>query len=259
MPNNLDWRDTKTNLLFSGETNKEIMKKDARQRKFKELYGSEPAIKKERIENNFKINDRNLIEKTTKEINPDLNEAKIKKISENISQIQGNQFLNDSSKYKIKNENDENNIKLYEISSKNLSSKEIERAFAQKGIKIYDVKEDSNAIFGANKNNKITFKIRDNEYDKDFNSKIKNIQKEFFKDKKAEIKVLSQQEKNKGDLIPNSVQWNSSNINYITKNKNVDKTLQEKTHSKPVESKNNEQKMTQIFVNLKYKNETNII
>ena len=42
---------------------------------------------------------------------------------------------------------------------------------------IYDVKEDSNAIFGANKNNKITFKIRDNEYDKDFNSKIKNIQK----------------------------------------------------------------------------------
>ena len=259
LPNNLDWRDTKTNLLFSGETNKEIMKKDARQRKFKELYGSEPAIKKERIENNFKINDRNLIEKTTKEINPDLNEAKIKKISENISQIQGNQFLNDSSKYKIKNENDENNIKLYEISSKNLSSKEIERAFAQKGIKIYDVKEDSNAIFGANKNNKITFKIRDNEYDKDFNSKIKNIQKEFFKDKKAEIKVLSQQEKNKGDLIPNSVQWNSSNINSITKNKNVDKTLQEKTHSKPVESKNNEQKMTQIFVNLKYKNETNII
>ena len=114
-------------------------------------------------------------------------------------------------------------------------------------------------FFGNNKNNKITFKIRDNEYDKDFNSKIKNIQKEFFKDKKAEIKVLSQQEKNKGDLIPNSVQWNNSNINSITKNKNVDKTLQEKTHSKPVESKNNEQKMTQIFVNLKYKNETNII
>ena len=89
----------------------------------------------------------------------------------------------------------------------------------------------------TNKNNRLTFKIRDNEYDKDFNSKIKNIQKEFFKDKKAEIKVLSQQEKNKGDLIPNSVQWNSSNINSITKNKNVDKTLQEKTHSKPLKVK----------------------
>jgi len=257
LPNNLDWRDTKTNLLFSGETNKEIMKKDARQRKFKELYGSEPAFKKERIENNFKINDRNLIEKTTKENNPNFNEAKIKKISENISQIQGNQFVNDSSKYKIKNDYNENNIKLYEINSRNISQKEIERAFAQKGIKIYDVKEDSNAIFGTN--NKITFKIRENEYDKDFNLKIKTIQKEFIKDKKGEIKILSQQEKNKVDLIPNSVQWDSSNINSITKNKNVDRTLQEKTHSKPVESNNNEQKMTEIFVNLKYKNETNII
>ena len=258
LPRNLDWRDPKTNLLFNGEMNKEIMKKDARQRKFKELYGSEPSIKKEKAENNFKINDRNLIEKTTKEINPDLNDARIKKISENISQIQGNQFLNDSSKYKTKNKGNEDNIKLYEINSNNINKREIERAFAQKGIKIYDVKEDSEAIFGNNKNNKITFKIRDNDYDGDFISKITNIQKEFINEKKGEIKLLSQQEKNKGDLIPNSVYWNNTNINSLTKNKNVDKTLQEKTHSKPVENNKQEQKMTQIFVNLKYKNEINL-
>ena len=46
-------------------------------------------------------------------MNPNLNQAKIKKISENISQIQNNQFINDSSKYKIKNNNEEDNIKLY--------------------------------------------------------------------------------------------------------------------------------------------------
>ncbi len=45
----------------------------------------------------------------------DLNQAKIKKISENISQIQGNQFVDDSSKYKQKNNNNE--AKTYEINS----------------------------------------------------------------------------------------------------------------------------------------------
>ena len=258
LPRNLDWRDTKTNLLFNGEMNKDIMKKDARQRKFKEIYGSDAIIPKERAENNFKTNDRNLIEKTTRQMNPDLNQAKIKKISENIAQMQNNQFLNDSAKYKIKNNNAEDNIKLYEINSKDINKKEIERAFADRGIKIYDVKENIDSIFSSD-NNRITFKIRDNENDKDFNNKIKNVQNELKKRNNAEIKTLFQEEKKKVDLIPNSVKWDNTNINSLTKNKNVDKTLQEKTHSKPLEKNNNEQKMTEIFVNLKYKNEQNII
>ena len=257
MPRNLDWRDTKTNLLFNGEMNKNIMKKDARQRKFNEIYGSDAIIPKERAENNFKTNDRNLIEKTTKQMNPDLNQAKIKKISEGISQIQGNQFLNDSSKYKIKNTNADDNIQLYEINSKNINKKEVEKAFAEKGIKIYDVKENIDSILSSEKNNRITFKIRDNENDKDFNNKIKDVQYEFKKRNNAEIKTLFQEEKKKADLIPNSIKWNNTNINSLTKNKNIDKTLQEKTHSKPLN--NNEQKMTDIFVNLKYKNEQNIL
>ena len=259
IPLNLDWRDTKTNLLFNSEMNKDIMKKDARQRKFEEIYGTDPVIPKERTENNFKTNDRKLIEKTTKEINPEFNQAKIKKISENISQIQGNEFLNDSSKYKIKNNNTEDNIKLYEINAKNINQKEIERAFAEKGIRIYDVKEKVDSIFGVNKDNKITFKIRDNENDKDFNVKIKNVQNDFKNKRNVEIKPVSQQEKKQADLIPNSIKWDNTNVNSLIKNRNIDKTQQEKTHSKPIENKNNEQKMTQIFVNLKYKNEQSII
>ena len=259
LPRNLDWRDTKTNLLFNGESNREILKKDARQRKFKEIYGSDPAIPKERAENNFKINDRNLIEKTTKEMNPDLNQAKIKKISENISQLQGNQFINDSSKYKMKNNSNEDNIKLYEINSKDINQKELERAFAEKGIKIFDIKEDIDSIFGNKKNNKIIFKIRDNEYDKNFDSKVKSVQNELKNKKNVEIKVFSEQEKKKNDLIPNTIKWNDTNIDSNIKNKNVDKNLQEKIHSKPLENNNNEPKVTKIFYNLKYKNEQNII
>ncbi len=256
IPLNLDWRDTKTNLLFNSEMNKDIMKKDARQRKFKEIYGSDPVIPKQKAENNFKINDRNLIEKATKEKNPDLNEAKIKKISENISQIQGDQFINKSSKFKIKNNNDD--IKSFEINSDNINQRELEKAFADKGIKIYDVKENTDSILGNNKNNKITFKVRNNDYDKDFNKKITSIKNEFKNKKNAEIKIFSQEDKKRLDLIPSSVKWDNANIGSIINNKNVDKTLQEKTHSKPLENTNNE-KMTNIFVNLKYKNEQNIL
>jgi hypothetical protein len=256
IPLNLDWRDTKTNLLFNSEMNKDIMKKDARQRKFKEIYGSDPVIPKQKAENNFKINDRNLIEKATKEKNPDLNEAKIKKISENISQIQGDQFINKSSKFKIKNNNDD--IKSFEINSDNINQRELEKAFADKGIKIYDVKENTDSILGNNKNNKITFKIRNNDYDKDFNKKITSIKNEFKNKKNAEIKIFSQEDKKRLDLIPSSVKWDNANIGSIINNKNIDKTLQEKTHSKPLENTNNE-KMTNIFVNLKYKNEQSII
>ena len=256
IPLNLDWRDTKTNLLFNSEMNKDIMKKDARQRKFKEIYGSDPVIPKQKAENNFKINDRNLIEKATKIKNPDLNEAKIKKISENISQIQGDQFINKSSKFKIKNNNDD--IKSFEINSDNINQRELEKAFADKGIKIYDVKENTDSILGNNKNNKITFKVRNNDYDKDFNKKITSIKNEFKNKKNAEIKIFSQEDKKRLDLIPSSVKWDNANIGSIINNKNIDKTLQEKTHSKPLENTNNE-KMTNIFVNLKYKNEQSII
>ena len=87
---------------------------------------------------------------------------------------------------------------------------------------------------------------------------MQNIKNELIKEK-AEIKEYSQQEKNKGDLIPNSIRWDNNNIDSFTKNKNIDKTLSGKTHSKPIEKNSKEQKMTEIFVNLKYKNETNII
>ena len=74
--------------------------------------------------------------------------------------------------------------------------------------------------------------------------------------KKINLKASVQQKKKSGDLIPSSLAWNNATSSLYTKNKPVDKTLQEKTHSKPTFGKNNKpEKMTKIFVNLKYKNE----
>ena len=254
MPDNLDWRDAKTTLMFNSEKNKDIMKKDARQRKFEEIYGTDPILPKERVENNFHINDRNLIEKATKNMYSDLNQDKVRRISENISQIQGNQFVDNSSKYK-ENDNKNENVREYELNCNNVNEKEIEKAFADKGLHIYDIKEKDISVIGKKKDNKISFKIRENKNDQEFDNKIKDIQNDFKNKKKVDIKTsVKQQQKKNIDLIPNSLKWNNANSSLYTKNKNVDKTLQEKTHSKPI---NNGEKMTKIFVNLKYKNDHN--
>ena len=256
LPSNLDWRNDKINLLFNSERDKEVIKKNARQRKFNEIYGAEPSKPKEKVEDNFKDNNRKLIEQATKNMYSDLNQAKIKKISENISQIQGNQFVDDSSKYKQKNNNNE--AKTYEINSDKINEKEIEKAFADKGLHIYDIKDGPTSIMGNMKSNKIVFKVRENKNDKDFDKKIKELQNDFKENKKADIKTPVQPKKKNVDLIPSSLKWNNDKSSFYTKHKNVDKTLQEKTHSKPIDNKNNnEQKVTKIFVNLKYKNKTN--
>ena len=168
--------------------------------------------------------------------------------------MQGNEFVNNSSIYKDKNnKNDE--IKTFEVNNSQINEKEIEKAFADKGIHIYEIKEKDTSVTGNIKDNKIVFKIRENKNDKDFNKKIKDIKRDFKNNKKVDIKTSLQQSKKNGDLIPNSLKWDNANSSLLTKNKNLDKTLQEKTHSKPVD--NNGEKMTRIFVNLKYKNDNN--
>jgi hypothetical protein len=259
LPGNLDWKNEKVYLLFNSERNEDIMRKDARQRKLKELYGIEPSSPKGKGGKNIKNSERKLIEQATKQSYSYLNQSKIKKLSENVSEIQGNQFVNNSSKYKTQKDF-YNNFKTYEIHNKNINEKDIEKAFAEKGIHIFDVKEENISIVGNKRDNKIVFKIRENKNDKDFDNKIKEVQNDFKNKKKIKIQASVQQKKKNGDLIPSSLAWSNATSSLYTKNKIVDKTLQEKTHSKPTYGKNNKQeKMTKIFVNLKYKNEHNKI
>ena len=258
LPGNLDWKNEKVNLLFNSERNEKIMHTNAKQRKLKELYGVEPSspIGKGKGGKNIKISERKLIEQAIKQTYSNLNHSQRKKLSENVSEIQGNHFVNDSSKYKTQKDFN-NSFKSFEIYNKNINEKDIEKAFAEKGIHIYDVKEESISAIG---NNKIVFKIRENKNDKDFDNKIKEVQNDLKKQKKINVKASVQPKKKNGDLIPSSLAWSNANSSLYTKNKNVDKTLQEKTHSKPAYGKNKKQeKMTKIFVNLKYKNDHNKI
>ena len=254
IPGNLDWKNEKINLLFNSERNEDIMHTDARQRKLKELYGVEPSSPKEKGIKIIRKNKSKIIEQTVKDNFSNLNNANIKKLSESV----GNLYGNNLSKYKTKNDFN-NDFKIYEIQSKNnknINKKEIEKAFAQKGIHIFDVREENLSVTGNAKGNNIVFKIRENKNDENFNNKIKELQNDFKNKKKINIQTSDKQKKKNMDLIPNSLAWTNASSSLYTKNKTVDKTLQEKTHSKPNYSKKNKkEKMTKIFVNLKYKNE----
>ena len=252
LPENLDMYDPKTNLYFSKD--KSNYNKNPREKKFINLYGTIPKIPKKKSGQEFQYDNRAEIDSIVKKKYQNMKISKIKKISENISQLQNTEFINDINNKSI---NKNNKGLCYEIKTnlknKFLDTKLIEKKFAEKGLHIYDMKENIESIMG-NKGNKFAFKIRENASDNNFDKKINEIKKDLYKSQGFVIQEKKQIKRTKTDLLPNSVKWYNPNSNMLTKNINAEKTGQDKIHSKPIIKNNNEQKITKIRVNLKYKN-----
>ena len=260
LPVKLDWRDEKSHLLFPQNKNRDILKKNCRERKFKNLYDSEPILPKEKLGQEFKSDKRSEIEKMAKNYYKNKNYAKIRKLSDNISQFQiegSNKVLNDI------NYNTENiqGIK-YEIIQKNyinnyskITTEELEKKFAKKGLHIYDIKENMNSLMNNKNMNKITFKLRENQKDEKAKEKIKEIKNEFINNKIL-IKIKEENKKQNNDLMPNNLKWTTPLCDLIIKNKKFVNTYDGAIHLKgKCHKKNEEEKITRIQVNLKYKNQ----
>jgi hypothetical protein len=261
LPNKLDWRDPQCYLLFPQNKNKDILKKNARQRKFKEIYGTDPIMSKEKLCEEFTSNDRPEIDEAAKNNYKDINFSKMKRIAENISQIQGNKFIKENIKNNrnLENKELENNLegRSYEIKSaknnKLMTNNELKKQFSNKGMHIYDIRENIGSILNDKKDNKIEFKIRENNKDCNYERKMNNIKKEL-KDKGMIMKEKLTKKKENTDIIPQTLKWNNPHCGLLTKNKIAVKTNQGITHSKPpLNRKNEEEKITRICVNLKYK------
>ena len=260
LPVKLDWRDEKSHLLFPQNKNRDILKKNCRERKFKNLYDSEPILPKEKLGQEFKSDKRSEIEKMAKNYYKNKNYAKIRKLSDNISQFQiegSNKVLNDI------NYNTENiqGIK-YEIIQKNyinnyskITTEELEKKFAKKGLYIYDIKENMNSLMNNKNMNKITFKLRENQKDEKAKEKIKEIKNEFINNKIL-MKIEEENKKQNNDLMPNNLKWTTPLCDLIIKNKKFVNTYDGAIHLKgKCHKKNEEEKITRIQVNLKYKNQ----
>ena len=259
-PNKLDWRDPQLYLLFPQSKNSEIIKKNARQRKFKEIYGSDPIIPKEKLCEEFKYDERPEIDEVAKNNYKNINYSKMKRISDNISQMQDKIFLNENKNNKnIQNNKIEDNSDemIYEMKSiknkKTITNNELVKHFAKKGIHIYDIREKTGSIINNRNDNKIEFKIKENVMDNKLKGNIDMLKKEF-KNKGYLMNEKSIKKKESNDILPDDLKWNNPYLGLLTKNKNIVKTSQGITHSKPpMNKKKEEEKITRISVNLNYK------
>ena len=262
LPNKIDWRDDKLYLLFPQNKNSDILKKNARQRKFKEIYGTDPILPKEKLCEEFKSDNRHEIDEATKNNYSNINYSKVKRISDNISQMQGNEFIKENNKNtsNIQNKDLKNNNQelVFEIEStiknkKLISLNELEKHFAKEGMHLYDLRENTGSVINQKNDNKIEFKIRENKKDNNFERKLNKIKKEF-KNKGYVLKEKLIKKKESNDIMPGTLKWNNPNFDLLTKNKIAVKTNQGITHSKPpLNRRNEEEKITRICVNLKYK------
>ena len=259
-PIKLDWRDEKLRLLLPQNKNRDILKKNSRQRKFKNLYNAEPILPKQKIGEEFKSDTRNEIEQKTKEHYKNINYARIRKLSDNIAQFQiegNNKLLNDNNynseniqgiKYEIIQKKDKSN-NYYTI-----TNEELEKKFAKKGIHIYDIEENMNSLMNNKNFNKITFKIRENKKDGNIKQKINEIKNDFINDNIL-MKIKEENIKQNNDLMPHDLKWSTPHCNLIIKNKKFVNNTDGVIHLKGrCVGNNNENKITRIHVNLKYKN-----
>ena len=259
-PIKLDWRDEKLRLLLPQNKNRDILKKNSRQRKFKNLYNAEPILPKQKIGEEFKSDTRNEIEQKTKEHYKNINYARMRKLSDNIAQFQiegNNKLLNDNNynseniqgiKYEIIQKKDKSN-NYYTI-----TNEELEKKFAKKGIHIYDIEENMNSLMNNKNFNKITFKIRENKKDGNIKQKINEIKNDFINDNIL-MKIKEENIKQNNDLMPHDLKWSTPHCNLIIKNKKFVNSTDGVIHLKGrCGGNNNEDKITRIHVNLKYKN-----
>ena len=259
-PIKLDWRDEKLRLLLPQNKNRDILKKNSRQRKFKNLYNAEPILPKQKLGEEFKSDTRNEIEQKTKEYYKNINYARIRKLSDNIAQYQiegNNKLLNDNNynseniqgiKYEIIQKKDKSN-NYYTI-----TNEELEKKFAKKGIHIYDIEENMNSLMNNKNFNKITFKIRENKKDGNIKQKINEIKNDFINDNIL-MKIKEENIKQNNDLMPHDLKWSTPHCNLIIKNKKFVNSTDGVIHLKGrCGGNNNGDKITRIHVNLKYKN-----
>jgi hypothetical protein len=190
----------------------------------------------------------------------------MERISDNISQFQGDKFVKENNinksnknfKNMSKKKNNNNEGITFEIKTKknkmNIPNLEIEKKFAEKGIHIYDIRENMDSVFHNKKNNKIYFKVRENNKDENFEGKINKIKEELYNEKGLIMNEKVNKKRENTDLMPETLKWDNPFVDKLTKYTKVDKSIQGRTHSKPPLNRKNEDKVTKIFVNLKYKN-----
>ena len=261
LPIKLDWRDPKVYLLFPQNKNRDILNKNSRQRKFKNLYDTDPILPKKKLGEEFKSDQRKEIENITKSNYKDNNNyPKIRKICDNIAQYQIQDNKNSNLLYPHGNNNiNDIRTKTYEIiqmkkkDNNIINIEQLKKKFAEKGVHIYDIQENMNSVMHNKNMNKIDFKIREKK-NKD-KEKIEQIKTDLIKDNivmKEKIEIRKDNKNN--DIMSKHLNWDNPHCDLLTKNKKFNNTSNDGIHIKKKNNNHEGEKISKIVVNLKYKN-----
>ena len=251
IPVKLDWRNQKINLYFRPKSNEKILKETAKERKLNEFYGENYKLIKNNSQKDFTKND---LENLIKYEYPNENESKIKKRLENISSFEMGKIIRvNSMKNMIPKEMKSHNYEIKNGNLNNIDLKNFEKNLLNAGIHIYDIRMDEQYTNG-NQKGKITFKIRENIEDKNFNETINKIKVNLKQKNNIDLNNYSPNKKVKplSNQIPTTIRWNDTQIHNYTKNRKVETTIQGRIHNKRRANSNN--KITDIIINHKYKN-----
>ena len=251
IPVKLDWRNQKINLYFRPKSNEKILKETAKERKLNEFYGENYKLIKI---NSQKDLTKNELENLIKNEYPNENESKTKKRLENISSFEMEKIIRVNSMKNMSPK--EMKSKNYEIKNGNLNNidlKNFEKNLLKAGIHVYDIRIDEQYTNG-NQKGKITFKIRENNNDKNLNETMNIIKVNLKKNNNIDLTEYSLNKKVKPltNQIPTTIKWNDNQIHNYTKNRKVETTIQGRTYNKRRPNSNNQ--ITNIFINHKYKN-----
>jgi len=254
IPTNLNWKIGNSNLYTKLSKDSDVAKNSAHQRQLNEFFGGE-GNKNLPVKNvtNEKLN-REELEKKLKSFEPNESDAAIRKKMEQYSTYQ-NLDLNSK---KLEKEPKNKTFELKNCDMDKFDIEELKNVFSSNGIHLFNLKEDNQYTNGKSKG-KITFSVRENNLDDKFLKKLIKVKKEIKNKQGVDIREIDNNPYNKAQKqltsqIPTNVNWNHHQIEDFIKKRNMDKNIHPKTHRQAPKSKLDEQKITAVFVDHKYKN-----
>lgn len=191
----LDWKDDRTDKYFKKLPDKIVDQKNAKQRKINDLYGEnvQPNLNTKTEENDQQF--RKDLEYIVHNEYPKENEAQIKKRIQNLSAMQGKEFVDQTSKFTKIEDRKCQNFEIKNFTNINeVNVPEIEKLMKSKGMHVYGVNTEE-FYMNQNQKGRIVFSLRENNDDKNFDQKFNEIKDMLKKEKGLDIAEIKVQRK----------------------------------------------------------------
>ena len=254
-----DWKDSR-NELWLNKYYKDNSTLTAKQRRIKEMTGSlSMTMPRNYGSNNIALykhtettyDKSKTIQKALKYYKGKLkSNSKIQRQLDNISALNQNEYNKNIKYNKITPDN------IHKMQIENISMHDdgslVKKVFAKNGIHIFETNE--NVAVNNPTKRKFMFKVRENVNDKEFITKLRKAKEELKKQTGYTVNKQEMKQRNLNELVPTDISWNKGHLMSRNKLNQLKKNSTAKENNKRTVPSNNNNKITNIGYNVKYKN-----